>query len=102
MFWDPISNPIAAWQVSPPKTVCIFRNGHYSFFMPLTNLAVAEKALSLSPLERADLAKLLIESLESDSRLDAEIRFDLKRRLDNLVSGMDHGLNFDQVFGRPA
>ena len=43
--------------------------------MPLTNLAVAEEALSLSPADRADLAKLLIQSLENDRRPDAEINW---------------------------
>jgi putative addiction module component (TIGR02574 family) len=70
--------------------------------MPLTNLAMAEEALSLPPAERAELAKLLIQSLENDSRSDAEIRLELKRRLDDLLSGKDPGLNFDQVFGTPA
>lgn len=70
--------------------------------MPLTNLAVAEEALSLSPADRADLAKLLIQSLENDGRSDAEIRFELKRRLDDLLSGKDAGLNFEQVFGALA
>jgi putative addiction module component (TIGR02574 family) len=66
------------------------------------NLAVAEEALSLSPADRADLAKLLIQSLENDRRSDAEIRAELNRRLDDLLSGMDAGLNFEQVFGAPA
>jgi putative addiction module component (TIGR02574 family) len=70
--------------------------------MPLTNLAVAEEALSLSPADRADLAKLLIQSLESDHRSDAEIKSELNRRLDDLLSGKDPGLNFEQVFGAPA
>jgi putative addiction module component (TIGR02574 family) len=70
--------------------------------MPLTNLAVAEEALSLSPADRADLAKLLIQSLENDRRSDAEIRAELNRRLDDLLSGKDAGLNFEQVFGAPA
>jgi putative addiction module component (TIGR02574 family) len=70
--------------------------------MALTNLAVAEEALSLSPDERAGLAKLLIQSLESDPRSDAEIKADLKRRLDDLLSGKDAGLSFDGVFGVPA
>ena len=39
--------------------------------MALTNLAVAEEALSLSPAERVDLARLLIQSLENDRRTDA-------------------------------
>lgn len=84
------------------KTACIYGNGHYFPFMPLTNLAVAEEALALSPVERADLAKLLIQSLESDGRSDAGIISELKRRLDDLLSGKDPGLNFEQVFGRPA
>ncbi|HTB86268.1 MAG TPA: addiction module protein [Candidatus Sulfotelmatobacter sp.] len=63
---------------------------------------MAEEALSLPPAERAELAKLLIQSLENDSRSDAEIRLELKRRLDDLLSGKDPGLNFDQVFGTPA
>ena len=70
--------------------------------MPLRNLALAEEALSLPPSERADLAKLLIQSLENDGRSDAEISTELNRRLDNLLSGNDAGLNFEQVFGAPA
>jgi putative addiction module component (TIGR02574 family) len=70
--------------------------------MALTNLAVAEVALSLSPDERAGLAKLLIQSLESDPRSDAEIKAELKRRLDDLLSGKDAGLSFEEVFEIPA
>lgn len=70
--------------------------------MALTNLFVAEEALSLSPAERADLAKLLIQSLESDDRSSAEITAELNRRLDDLIWGKDSGLNFEQVFGSPA
>ena len=70
--------------------------------MPLTNLAVAEEALSLSPADRADLAKLLIQSLENDGSSDAEIKSELNRRLDDLLSGKDAGLNFEQVFDAPA
>jgi putative addiction module component (TIGR02574 family) len=70
--------------------------------MALTNLAVAEEALSLSPAERADLAKLLIQSLETDHRSDAEIKSQLTRRLEDLISGKDAGLNFEQVFGAPV
>ena len=69
--------------------------------MPLTNLAVAEEALSLSPTERAQLAKLLIESLEEDPRTDEAIKADLARQLEELVSGKDSGLTFEQVFGQP-
>jgi len=69
--------------------------------MALNNLAVAEEALSLSPGERIELAKLLIQSLEGDGRTDDEIRADLDRRLEDLISGKDPGLTFEQVFGSP-
>jgi putative addiction module component (TIGR02574 family) len=69
--------------------------------MALNNLAVAEEALSLSPADRVDLAKLLIQSLEGDTRTDEEIKADLNRRLADLISGKDPGLTFDQVFGSP-
>ena len=67
--------------------------------MALMNLSVAEEALSLSPAERAGLAKLLIQSLENDPRTDDEIKDDLTRRLKNLISGQDSGLTFEEVFG---
>jgi putative addiction module component (TIGR02574 family) len=66
--------------------------------MPLTNLAVAEEALSLSPAERAELAKLLIQSLEGDSRTDEAIKAELAQRLEQLRSGADPGLSFAEVF----
>ena len=69
--------------------------------MALMNLDVAEEALSLSPGERAGLAKLLIQSLEDDPRTDAEIKADLAQRFKNLVSGQDSGLTFQEVFGSP-
>jgi putative addiction module component (TIGR02574 family) len=68
--------------------------------MPLTNLTVAEEALSLSPEDRTALARLLIESLETDSRTDAEIKAELNRRLEQLLSNKDEGLAFHEVFGR--
>ena len=67
--------------------------------MALTNLAVAEEALSLQPVERAELVKLLIQSLEDDPRTDEEIKADLARRLKDLISGKDLGLKFEEVFG---
>jgi putative addiction module component (TIGR02574 family) len=70
--------------------------------MPITNLGVAEEALSLAPAERADLAKLLVQSLEGDSRTDEAIKADLARRLEDLLSGKDAGLTFNQVFGKTA
>ena len=69
--------------------------------MPLTNLAVAEEALSLSPAERAELAKLLIQSLEGDSRTDEAIKAELSHRLEQLRSGADPGLSFQEVFKAP-
>ena len=70
--------------------------------MAITNLAVVEEALSLAPAERADLAKLLAQSLEGDSRTDEAIKADLTWRLEDLVSGKDSGLTFNQVFGPAA
>lgn len=69
--------------------------------MALTNLAVAEEALSLAPTERADLARLLIQSLQDDPRTDLEIKTELAQRLEDLVSGKDSGLTFEEVFGSP-
>jgi putative addiction module component (TIGR02574 family) len=60
---------------------------------------VAEEALSLSPEDRAALARLLIQSLEMDSRSDAEIKAELNSRLEQLLSKKDKGLTFHEVFG---
>ena len=68
--------------------------------MPLNNLAVAEEALSLSPTERAELAKLLLQSLEGDPRTDDQLKAELAQRLEKLKSSADPGLSFEQVFGR--
>lgn len=67
--------------------------------MAPNNLAIAEEALSLSPDDRIELAKLLIQSLEGDNRTDDEIRAELNRRFEDLISGRDPGLTFEQVFG---
>jgi putative addiction module component (TIGR02574 family) len=69
--------------------------------MAFTNVNVAEDALSLSPADRAELAKLLIQSLESDTRTDEAIKADLASRLEQLRSGADPGLTFKEVFKRP-
>jgi len=66
--------------------------------MPMNHVSVAEEALSLSPTDRADLARLLIESLEGDRRTDAEIKAELAARLAQLKSGEDPGLSFQEVF----
>ena len=79
--------------------LALFRPLHNFTLMALTNLAVAEEALSLAPAERADLAKILIQSLQDDPRTDAEIKEDLAQRLKDLVSGKDSGLTFEEVFG---
>jgi putative addiction module component (TIGR02574 family) len=70
--------------------------------MPLTNLTVAEEALSLSPDDRAALAELLIQSLEAAPLTDAEIKAELNRRLENLLSKKDAGLAFQELFGLPS
>jgi putative addiction module component (TIGR02574 family) len=69
--------------------------------MAWTHIAVAETALSLSPAERIELAKLLIQSVEGDSQTDEEIKAELNRRLEDLVSQKDFGLSFEQVFVTP-
>ena len=79
----------------------MFRRMDKLHAMALTNLAVAEEALSLSPADRADLAKLLIQSLQDDPRAEPEIKADLAQRLEDLVSGKDSGLPFVEVFGSP-
>jgi len=44
------------------------------------------------------LARLLIQSLHDDPRTDSEIKADLARRLDDLITGKDAGLTFEEVF----
>ena len=65
--------------------------------MPMTNVSVAEEALSLSPAERADLTRLLIENLEGVRRIDEETKTELVNRLAQLKSGEDRGVTFDEV-----
>lgn len=78
---------------------CIIDRKWRYLAMPLMNLTVAEEALSLAPADRAALARLLIESLDTDSRTDAEIKADLNSRLERLLSNKDSGLDFPDVFG---
>lgn len=90
----------ATWGVFPSRVeLALFWPRDTFKRMALTNLTVAEEALSLSPAERADLAKILIQSLQDDPRTDAEIKSDLAQRLKNLVTGKDSGLTFEEVFG---
>ena len=63
---------------------------------------MAEEALSLSPTDRFELAKLLIQSLEGDDRTNDEIKAQLNRCLEDLISGKIPGLTFEQVFGTRA
>jgi putative addiction module component (TIGR02574 family) len=70
--------------------------------MSSTSVFLAEEALALPPAQRADLARLLIDSLEGDRRSDDEIRMELQRRLAALKEGRDKGLSFEDVFGKPA
>ncbi len=72
----------------------------YYLPMPLTNLTVAEEALSLSPEDRTALARVLIGGLETDSRTDEEIKAELTSHLKQLLSKKDEGLAFHEVFGR--
>lgn len=67
--------------------------------MIVRDVSFAEEALSLPASERAGLARLLVESLEGDPRSNAEVRKDLQLRFENLRSGKDVGITFDQVFG---
>ena len=67
--------------------------------MSLTSIYLAEEALSLEPEHRAQLAKLLLQSLEEDGRSDEAVRLALCTRLADLKSGTDSGLSFEQIFG---
>ena len=67
--------------------------------MSTTSTFLAEEALALPAPQRAELAQLLIDSLEGDKRSDAEIRALLETRLQALTSGQDRGMSFEEVFG---
>ena len=60
---------------------------------------MAEEALSLPPDERSALARLLIQSSETTSQTDEEIKAELNNRLERLLSKNDAGLAFEEVFG---
>jgi hypothetical protein len=70
--------------------------------MPLSNISVAEEALCLPALERADLARLLIDSLENQPEADEQVRSELAHRLRHLKSGADVGLSFAETFDKPV
>lgn len=67
--------------------------------MSLTSVYLAEEVLALPADQRRMLAKLLMESVQDDGRTDDEIRNALRSRLDDLKSGRDPGMTFEEVFG---
>jgi putative addiction module component (TIGR02574 family) len=70
--------------------------------MALTSVFLAEEVLSLPAEQRRLLARLLQESVADDGRSEEEIRTMLRTRLEDLKSGRDPGLSFEQVFGEKA
>ncbi len=67
--------------------------------MSLTSVYLAEEVLSLPADQRKALAKLLLDSVTDDGRSDDEIKLMLRTRLEDLKSGRDAGLSFEDVFG---
>lgn len=67
--------------------------------MALTSVYLAEEVLSLPAEQRRMLAKLLMDSVSGDGRSDDEIREMLRSRLDDLKSGRDAGMSFEEIFG---
>lgn len=70
--------------------------------MAITSVYLAEEVLSLPADQRRVLAQLLLESVADDGRSEEEIRQMLRARLENLKSGRDPGMSFEQVFGVKA
>jgi putative addiction module component (TIGR02574 family) len=70
--------------------------------MALTSVFLAEEVLSLPADQRRVLAQLLLESVADDGRSEDEIRLMLCTRLEDLKSGKDPGMSFEQVFGAKA
>lgn len=70
--------------------------------MALTSVFLAEEVLSLPAEQRRLLARLSQESVADDGRSEEEIRTMLRTRLEDLKSGRDPGLSFEQVFGEKA
>lgn len=67
-----------------------------------TSVYLAEEVLALPSEQRHILAKLLMESVRGDGRSNEEIRNDLTSRLENLRSGRDPGLAFEEVFDKSS
>jgi putative addiction module component (TIGR02574 family) len=74
---------------------------HPKFFrMGLTADKMRTELASLTEAERADLARFLIQSLDSGSDKDAEAAWDaeLERRADEIKNGQESGESADKVF----
>ena len=67
--------------------------------MGITSVYLAEEVLSLPLDQRRMLAKLLMDSVREDGRSDDQIRHELRTRLEDLKSGRDPGMSFEEVFG---
>jgi len=67
--------------------------------MSFTSVYLAEETLALPFEQRQTLARLLADSVAHDGRDDAEIKAMLRARLDDLKSGRDKGMSFEEVFG---
>lgn len=67
--------------------------------MSLTSVYLAEEVLALPVDQRKMLAKLLMDSVQEDGRSDDQIRDELRSRLDDLKSGRDPSMSFEEVFG---
>ena len=70
--------------------------------MALTSIYLAEEALSLPPEQRAQLAKLLLDSVKPGGPTDEQLAAMLRSRLADLRSGKDRGLSFEDIFGEKA
>lgn len=67
--------------------------------MSLTSVYLAEEVLALPADQRRMLAELLMDSVKDDGRSDDQIRVELRSRLEDLKSGRDPGMSFEEVFG---
>jgi len=67
--------------------------------MSSTSVYLAEEVLALPVDQRRMLAKLLIDSVQDDGRSDDQIRAELRSNLEDLKSGRDPGMSFEEVFG---
>ena len=67
--------------------------------MSLTSVNLAEEVLALPVDQRRLLVKLLMDSVKDDGRSDDVIRNELSFRLNDLKSGRDPGMSFEEVFG---